>query len=38
MNKAHKHDPQLNFFTDFTDDVVELRLAEQSGVCDAEEA
>ena len=30
MNKVHSDDPQLNFFTDFTDDVIELRLAEQS--------
>lgn len=29
MNKAHPEDPQLNLFTDFTDDVVELRIAEQ---------
>lgn len=30
MNLVHKDDPQLNFFSDFTDDVVELRLADQS--------
>jgi hypothetical protein len=29
MNKVHKDSPQLNLFTDFTDDVEELRLAEQ---------
>lgn len=28
MNKVHRDDPQLNFFTDFTDDVAELRIAE----------
>jgi hypothetical protein len=28
MNKVHREDPQLNFFTDFTDDVAELRIAE----------
>lgn len=28
MNSVHKDDPQLNFFTDFADDVAELRLAE----------
>ena len=37
MNKVHNDDPQLNFFTDFTDDVVELRLAEQSDYEDADE-
>ena len=30
MNNVHRDDPQLNFFTDFTDDVIELRLAEQA--------
>lgn len=38
MNRVHKDDPQLNFFADFTDDVVELRLAEQSDDEEAEEA
>lgn len=28
MNTIHQDDPQLNFFTDFTDDVAELRIAE----------
>jgi hypothetical protein len=28
MNKVFPDDPQLNFFTDFTDDVAELRAAE----------
>ena len=28
--KFLRDDPQLNFFTDFTDDVIELRLAEQA--------
>ena len=28
MGKVHRDDPQLNFFTDFTDDVAELRIAE----------
>ena len=35
MNRVHLDDPQLNFFTDFADDVVELRLAEQADVDDA---
>ena len=30
MNRVHKDNPQLNFFADFTDDVVEQRLAEKS--------
>lgn len=30
MNKIHSDDPQLNLFTDFTDDVAELRLAEST--------
>ena len=30
MNLVHKDDPQLNFFSDFTDDVAELRLVDQS--------
>lgn len=29
MNKVHEGDPQLNLFTDFSDDVEELRLEEQ---------
>jgi hypothetical protein len=29
MNSVHKEDPQLNFFTDFTDDVIELRISER---------
>lgn len=29
MNSAFPDDPQLNFFTDFSDDVAELRAAEQ---------
>ena len=29
MNSVHKDDPQLNFHTDFIDDVAELRLADQ---------
>ena len=28
MNKVHRDDPQLSFFTDFTDDAAELRAAE----------
>lgn len=28
MSKVHRDDPQLNFFTDFTDDVAELRITE----------
>lgn len=28
MNKVHKDDQQLHFFTDFTDDVAELRISE----------
>ncbi|MDI7862526.1 hypothetical protein MRS76_11195 [Rhizobiaceae bacterium n13] len=28
MNKVHQDEQQLNFFTDFTDDVAELRIAE----------
>lgn len=32
MNKAHPHDVQLNLFTDFTDDVAELRFEEQEAV------
>jgi hypothetical protein len=28
MNKVFKDDPQLNFFTDFTEDVAELRAAD----------
>lgn len=28
MNKVHKDDLRLNFFTDFTDDVAELRISE----------
>lgn len=28
MNKVHRDDQQLNFFTDFTDDVAELRISE----------
>ena len=28
MNKVHHDDPQLSLFTDFTDDVAELRAAE----------
>ncbi|MGV3574226.1 MAG: hypothetical protein ACO1O4_03700 [Devosia sp.] len=35
MNSVHKEDPQLNFFTDFTDDVIELRISERP---DEEEA
>ncbi len=38
MNLVHKGDPQLNFFSDFTDDVVELRLADQSEDYDAMKA
>ena len=38
MKLVHKDDPQLNFFSDFTDDVVELRLADQSEDDDALEA
>ena len=30
MNLIHKGDLQLNFFSDFTDDVAELRLADKS--------
>ncbi len=30
MNRVHKDNPQLNFFADLTDDVVEQRLAEKS--------
>ena len=38
MNLVHKDDPQLNLFSDFTDDVVELRLADQSEDYDAMKA
>lgn len=38
MNKVHSDDPQLNFFADFTDDVIELRIAEQTDYDDADEA
>ena len=31
MNKVHRGEPQLNFFQDFTDDVEELRAADQIG-------
>lgn len=30
MNRVHQDEPQLNLFPDFTDDVIELRLAEQA--------
>jgi hypothetical protein len=30
MNKVFRDDPQLNFFTDFTDDVLELRAADSA--------
>ena len=38
MNLVHKGDPQLNLFSDFTDDVAELRLADQSEDYDAMKA
>jgi hypothetical protein len=38
MNKVHSDDPQLNFFTDFSDDVIELRIAEQAEFDDADDA
>ena len=38
MNKIHTNDPQLNLFTDFTDDVIEQRLADQADLDDAGEA
>lgn len=38
MNGVHRDDPELNFFTDFSDDVVEMRIADQSDSDDAEEA
>ncbi len=36
MNKVHADDPQLNFFADFRDDIVELRMAEQEDSGDDE--
>lgn len=38
MNKIHRDDPQLNFFTDFADDVAELRIAESETEDDADAA
>ena len=32
MNKVHPHEEQLNLFTDFTDDVAELRFEEQEEI------
>lgn len=37
MNKVFPDDPQLSFFTDFSDDVAELRAAEIAGNTDEEE-
>ncbi len=38
MNKVFSSDPQLNFFTDFSDDVAELRAAESLSDDDDSEA
>jgi hypothetical protein len=38
MNKVHTDDPQLNFFSDFTDDVAEQRIADQIDLGTADEA
>lgn len=38
MNKVFDKEPQLNFFTDFTDDVAELRAAELAERDENEEA
>ncbi|OLF74069.1 hypothetical protein AWH62_07985 [Maricaulis sp. W15] len=38
MNKVHRDDPQLHLFTDFTDDVAELRIAEHVHIDDQDAA
>jgi len=38
MHKVHADDPQLNFFSDFSDDVVERRLADQVDLENTREA